>query len=717
MDNGDIDVGEVRKIQTEQTTQTNKTQTNKTKKADDPKGSVAGKTRKKARNKSKNEETDEIPFEFNTTAEIDTPSRIIDQIIGQDSAVEIVKKAAKQRRNVLLLGMPGTGKSMLAQGMAELMPAESLEDVLVYPNPFDENNPKVVVVQTYPTGIPPANAKEEELTGQGRKILISAKMRKVVGTGSSSKVLLIIFAILIIGLLALQFFSGPDGGILSGLGSISAEQWEKWAPIIAAVVLGVLILAATWLFTSRLTKGMMSREEMVEPKLIVDNTGRRTAPFVEATGAKAGALFGDVRHDPLQSGGLGTPPHLRVEAGAVHRANKGVLYIDEIGTLGAKSQQDLLTAMQEKKFPITGQSEMSSGALTRTEPVPCDFVLVAAGNVHDLQAMHPALRSRIRGYGYELYLNDTMPDTPENRAKLARFVAQEVKKDGKIPHFTKAAVIEIIHEARKRAGRKHRLSLRLRELGGLVRAAGDLAREEGATVVDVDHVRRAKSFAQTIEQQLAHQLIDIKKEYSVLETKGYEVGRVNGLAVLGDGSSGLVMPIAAEVTPASSKFEGKVIATGKLGEIAKEAVANVSAVIKKYMKKDVASYDIHIQFLQTYEGIEGDSASISVALAVLSAMEGIPVNQNVAMTGSLSVRGEVLPVGGVTAKVEAAIDAGISTVIVPRANVEDIVLPADKFTRIKIIPVQHITDVIEATLKDSKKKNKLIAELKKELGD
>ena len=717
MDNGDIDVGEVRKIQTEQTTQTNKTQTNKTKKADDPKGSVAGKTRKKARNKSKNEETDEIPFEFNTTAEIDTPSRIIDQIIGQDSAVEIVKKAAKQRRNVLLLGMPGTGKSMLAQGMAELMPAESLEDVLVYPNPFDENNPKVVVVQTYPTGIPPANAKEEELTGQGRKILISAKMRKVVGTGSSSKVLLIIFAILIIGLLALQFFSGPDGGILSGLGSISAEQWEKWAPIIAAVVLGVLILAATWLFTSRLTKGMMSREEMVEPKLIVDNTGRRTAPFVEATGAKAGALFGDVRHDPLQSGGLGTPPHLRVEAGAVHRANKGVLYIDEIGTLGAKSQQDLLTAMQEKKFPITGQSEMSSGALTRTEPVPCDFVLVAAGNVHDLQAMHPALRSRIRGYGYELYLNDTMPDTPENRAKLARFVAQEVKKDGKIPHFTKAAVIEIIHEARKRAGRKHRLSLRLRELGGLVRAAGDLAREEGATVVDVDHVRRAKSFAQTIEQQLAHQLIDIKKEYSVLETKGYEVGRVNGLAVLGDGSSGLVMPIAAEVTPASSKFEGKVIATGKLGEIAKEAVANVSAVIKKYMKKDVASYDIHIQFLQTYEGIEGDSASISVALAVLSAMEGIPVNQNVAMTGSLSVRGEVLPVGGVTAKVEAAIDAGISTVIVPRANVEDIVLPADKLTRIKIIPVQHITDVIEATLKDSKKKNKLIVELKKELGD
>lgn len=665
-------------------------------------------------NAGNNSEKDEIPIEFSSTAELAVPARIIDQVIGQDNAVDIIKKAAKQRRNVLLLGMPGTGKSMLAQGMAELMPAENLQDVLVYPNAFDENNPKITVVQTYPKGIPPIGSKEEDMMGQGRRILMAAKMRRTVGTGGINP-LLAIFAILLIGLLAVQFFSAPDGSIFSGIGSITAEQWEKWAPIIAAVVLGGLIFAATWMFTSKLSRGMMPREELTEPKLIVDNTGRRTAPFVEATGAKAGALFGDVKHDPLQSGGLGTPPHLRVEAGGVHRANRGVLYVDEVGTLGAKSQQDLLTAMQEKKFPITGQSEMSSGALTRTEPVPCDFVLAAAGNVHDLQQMHPALRSRIRGYGYEIYLNDTIPDTPENREKIARFVAQEVKKDGKIPHFTKAAVIEIIREARKRAGRKHRLSLKLRELGGLVRAAGDIAREEGAAVADVVHIQKAKGIAQTVEQQLAHQLIEVKKEYSVLETTGYEVGRVNGLAVLGDGSSGLVMPIVAEVTPASSKFEGKVIATGKLGEIAKEAVSNVSAIIKKYMKKDVTSYDVHIQFLQTFEGVEGDSASISVALAVLSAMEGIPTKQDIAMTGSLSVRGEVLPVGGVTAKVEAAIDAGIGTVIIPRANVEDIALPADQLAKVRIIPVEDIIDVIEAAMKDSTKKERLIRELRKEL--
>ena len=104
----------------------------------------------------------------------------------------------------------------------------------------------------------------------------------------------------------------------------------------------------------------------------------------------------------------------------MHRANKGVLFVDEVADLDPKAQQELLTAMQEKKYPITGQSEMSSGAIVRTEPVPSDFLLVAAGNLPDLERMHPALRSRIRGYGYEVYMESTMPDTEANRDKIVR---------------------------------------------------------------------------------------------------------------------------------------------------------------------------------------------------------------------------------------------------------------------------------------------------------
>ncbi len=243
------------------------------------------------------------------------------------------------------------------------------------------------------------------------------------------------------------------------------------------------------------------------PELLVSNDTKKAAPFIDATGSHAGALLGDVRHDPFQSGGLETPAHDRVEGGAIHRSNGGVLFIDEINTLDPHSQQNLLTALQEGEFPITGQSERSSGAMVRTEPVPCRFVMVAAGNLDAIQGMHPALRSRIRGYGYEVYMAESMDDTPENREKYVRFIAQEVKNDGKIPHFDKSAIDEVLREARRRSNRKGHLTLKLRDMGGLIRVAGDIARQEGATLTSAAHVITAKTTARTIEDQVSDDYI------------------------------------------------------------------------------------------------------------------------------------------------------------------------------------------------------------------
>jgi len=318
------------------------------------------------------------------------------------------------------------------------------------------------------------------------------------------------------------------------------------------------------------------------------------------------------------------------------------------------------------------------------------------------------LRSRIRGAGYEVKVNDNMPDTPENQQKLITLVAQEVIKDGRIPHFTKEAVSEIIEEARRRATRKHSLTLNLRELGGVIRAAGDIAMERGANYVNVSHIKDSLVLSRTLEEQVVHEIVTVKKDYSVVQSKGEMIGRVNGLAVFGGKRTGIVLPIEAEVTLSSSKDEGRVIATGKLGDIAKEAVMNVSALIKKYAGKDITNKDVHIQFLQTYEGVEGDSASISIAVAVISAMEGIPINQDVAMTGSLSIRGEVLPVGGVTSKVEAAIDAGCTKVILPYSNVEDVYISKVDGRQINMVAAQTLVDVLKIALMDCPAKNKLL---------
>jgi len=188
------------------------------------------------------------------------------------------------------------------------------------------------------------------------------------------------------------------------------------------------------------------------------------------------------------------------------------------------------------------------------------------------------------------------------------------------------------------------------------------------------------------------------------------VGRVNGLAVMGE-DSGIVLPVMAEVTP--SQGPGEVIATGQLKEMAMEAVQNVSAIIKKFSDEDISQKDVHIQFVQVGEGgVDGDSASITVATAVISALEGVAVDQNLAMTGSLSVRGDVLPVGGVTHKIEAAAKTGLERVIIPAANEQDVMIEDEYKDQIEIIPVSHISEVLDVALEGEPEKDGLVDRLK-----
>lgn len=622
-----------------------------------------------------------------TTDDIKINESLIDQVIGQETASEIVKKAAKQRRHVLLIGEPGTGKSMLGKALAELLPKSELLDVICFPNPIDENTP---LIKEFPAG-------------HGRIIVTSAKLQSQKLYNNQG---LIYLALIILSVFvpwwSFNYYTKLAGHVV---GAIMFS---------AMLVSSLFFIIAFMIYFSIAKKASMSDINTAVPKLIVDNYNVKTAPFHDATGAHAGALLGDVLHDPLQSGGLGTPAHERVVSGMIHKANNGVLFIDEIATLQPHTQQELLTALQEGKYAITGQSERSSGAIVHTQPVPCNFILVAAGNIETIKNMHPALRSRIRGYGYEVYMTDVMKDTPENRFKIAVFVAQEVKNDKKIPAFDVSAINEIILEAKKRANRKGYLTLRLRELGGIIRAAGDLAKEENAKIVTADHVKRAKDIAKTLEEQIADKIVEHKKEYEVIVTTGESIGRVNGLAVLGTGNnySGIILPIESEITKGGK--ETNIIATGKLGEIAKEAIINVSAIIKLFFGDDIIqNNDIYVQFLQTYEGVEGDSASVAVATAVISALKKIPVMQDTAMTGSLSVRGEVLPVGGVSAKVEAAIDAGLKKVLVPKANMKDIVIEHSKLKKIDLVPITNIYDVLVNSM-DFDEKNKKILERIKE---
>ncbi len=623
---------------------------------------------------------------FRSTADIKVPDSIIDQVLGQEDAVKIIKKAAKQRRHVLLIGEPGTGKSMLGMALAQLLPKEKLQDVIAFPNPNDENMPLIRIVNG----------------GEGRRLVERSRLENT-GVFKFQNIFLIaiIIFLIIAPLWSFNHYLGEYGATVAAI---------MFTAISLGSLLTIILLVAVMNIGKR---SPLLMQKSGKPKVVVDNFNKQQAPFIDATGSHAGALLGDVLHDPFQSGGLGTPANERIVAGMIHKAHMGVLFVDEIATLQPHTQQELLTSVQEGKYPITGQSERSAGAMVRTEPVPCNFILIAAGNVETIKNMHPALRSRIRGYGYEIFMKETMEDTKENRLKIYQFIAQEVRKDKKIPHFSKAAADMIIEEARKRANRKGHLTLRLRSLGGLIRAAGDIATEQKAKLVEPKHIKEAELVARSLETQISDQYIERKKEYEVIKTSGNIIGRVNGLAVLGGGESlsGILLPIEAEVTPGGK--ESEIIATGKLGDIAKEAVKNVSAIVKKYFGEDIReTRDIYVQFLQTYEGVEGDSASIAVATAIISALQKVPVNQEIAMTGSLSVRGDVLPIGGATAKVEAAALTGIKKVIVPKANLKDIVVDKSLFNGLEIVPVERIEEVLKEAL-DWKGKERILKKIMK----
>jgi predicted ATP-dependent protease len=418
-----------------------------------------------------------------TTKDVKIPKDILDQVIGQPKAVKKVRLAIKQRRHLLLVGPPGVGKSMLAQGLA-LHLTKPTEQVNVVHNPENMQKPYVEVVKSQNTIllVEPSEVPNYVAEQLGFKCPICGAYSKYTVTLCDK-----------CGSEKFKRITRREEIRASRYGTNGIEH----------VILYQRKGAKVGIFGEDVDLGTKDTKEKKKRTIIIPLNRKN---FIHATGASEVEMLGDVRHDPYgMHPEIGTPAYLRIVPGAIHEAHEGVLFIDELPHLG-EIQNYILTAMQEKKFPITGRNPQSGGASIKVEDVPCDFIFVGACNIKDVQNILSPLRSRIIGNGYEILLETYMEDNPQNQAYMAQFIAQEITKDGKIPHATRESVEEIIKEAVKRArivdDQRNCLTLRLRDLGGVVRLAGDFATEEESKFIEVKHIKQAIEESKPIEYQL-----------------------------------------------------------------------------------------------------------------------------------------------------------------------------------------------------------------------